>query len=194
MFTSQNLIRLPARHPQSGLLVAVIDTPRGSRYKFKYDEDLGLFWLSKRLPLGTAFPYDFGFVPSTRSEDGDPLDVLVLSDEPAFSGCLLTVQLLGGIEAQQTEKGKTVRNDRLIAVVETPFNRPDLHRLEDVGQSRLEEIERFFISYNEAEGRQFKPVGRYGRVTAESIVTKAMCEFEAAESEASMGGTSGFPA
>jgi inorganic pyrophosphatase len=181
MLTLPHLTRLPAHHPQSGLFVVVIDTPRGSRNKFKYDDELNLFWLSKVLPLGSSFPYDFGFIPSTRAEDGDPLDVLVLMDEPAFSGSLVTVQLLGGIEAEQTEKGKTVRNDRLIATVETPYNRPDMHTLEDVGAARLDEIEHFFVSYNQAEGRQFQPVRRYGPDVAERIVTDTMRRFEEAE-------------
>jgi inorganic pyrophosphatase len=181
MFLSPKLTHLRPRHPDSGLIVVVVDTPRGSRNKFKYDEDLGLFWLSKVLPLGAAFPYDFGFIPSTRGGDGDPLDVLVLMDESAFAGCLVTVRLLGGIEARQTEKGKTVRNDRLIATVETHYNRPDMYTLEDVGEARLDEIEHFFISYNQAEGRQFKPVRRYGPEVAERTVAQAVHEFEEAE-------------
>ena len=94
--------------------------------KFKYEEHVGLFRLSKVLPLGASFPYDLGFVPSTRADDGDALDVLVLMDAPAFTGCLVTVRMLGVIEAEQTEKGKTVRNDRLIAAVET--HHPDFVR------------------------------------------------------------------
>src|SRR5438045_736720 len=131
MNTLQELTRLRARDPDSGLVHVIIDTPKGSRNKFKYDEQLGLFRLGKVLPLGTSFPYDFGFIPSTRAEDGDPLDVLVLMDEPAFSGCLLAVRLLGVIQAEQTEQGKTVRNDRLIGMAETPYNRPDVTSLDE---------------------------------------------------------------
>src|SRR5204863_796713 len=97
-------------------LSAVIETPKGSRSKFKYDEEHGLFKLSGVLPAGAVFPFDFGFVPATVGEDGDPLDVLVLMDEPVFSGCFVAARLLGVIEARQTEDGKTERNDRLIAV------------------------------------------------------------------------------
>src|SRR5437588_699981 len=100
MFT-QAQTHLEARDPASGLVHVVIDTPRGSRNKFKYDEKLGLFRLSKVLPLGSCFPYDFGFIPSTRAGDGDALDVLVLMDEPAFTGCLLRVRLIGVLQAEQ---------------------------------------------------------------------------------------------
>src|SRR5436190_11771989 len=101
------LIELPTDDEESSLINAVIDTPKGSRKKYKYDEDLGLFLLRKELPRGASFPYDFGFIPGTRGEDGDPLDVLVLTDEPSFPGCLARVRLIGVIEAEQTEKGKT---------------------------------------------------------------------------------------
>ena len=101
---------------ESGALHVVIDTPKGSRNKFAWDEELELFSLTGVLPAGAVFPYDFGFIPNTRGGDGDPLDVLVVMDEPAFVGCLVSCRLLGVIEAKQTEKGKTERNDRLIAV------------------------------------------------------------------------------
>src|SRR5437763_6775127 len=96
----------------------VIETPRGNRNKFKYDPESGFFKLSKILPEGMVFPYDFGFVPSTKGEDGDPLDVLVLTDDPLFPGCLVDCVMIGVIEAEQEEDGETQRNDRLIAVAQ----------------------------------------------------------------------------
>ena len=175
---SQELTQLSARDPDTGLVNVVIDTPRGSRNKYRYDEKLGVFRLRKILPLGSSFPYDFGFIPSTRAGDGDPLDVLVLSDEPAFCGCVVPVRLLGVIEAEQTENGKTVRNDRLIGVVETPYNRPEVRSLSELSLSRLDEIEHFFISYNEAEGRQFKPLGRHEPHVAEKLIEEALRNFK----------------
>jgi inorganic pyrophosphatase len=175
--STQGLTHLPARDPGSGLVHVVVDTPRGSRNKFKYDEKLGLFRLSKVLPLGACFPYDFGFIPSTRAGDGDPVDVLVLADEPAFPGCLLPVRLLGVIRAEQTEKGKTVQNDRLLGVVETPYNPPMARSLDELPASRLDEIEHFFVSYNRAEGREFRPTGREGPEVAEELVEAGMRSF-----------------
>ena len=115
----------PVRDPKTDLINVVVDTPRGSRNKYKYDEKLGVFRLSRVLPAGMAFPYDFGSIPRTRADDGDALDILVLVDAPTFPGCLLNVQLLGVLRAKQREKGKTVRNDRLIAVAQTPVNKPE---------------------------------------------------------------------
>ena len=158
MATSVN--ELPAVDPDSGRLNVVVDTPKGSRNKYKFDEQRGHWRLGKVLPLGQYFPYDFGFLPSTRGEDGDPVDVLLLMDEAAFPGCVVPARLIGVLEAEQTEQGKTVRNDRLVAVVETPYNPAEYHSLEEVSPQRLDEIEHFFVSYNQMEGRQFKPLAR----------------------------------
>src|SRR5215210_6607135 len=111
---------------ESDDLNVIIETPKGSRNKFDFDEELGLFKLGGVLPAGAVFPFDFGFVPATRGGDGDPLDVLVLMDEPAFVGCLVPARLIGVIEAEQTEEGKTTRNDRLIAVTTTSRNHRDI--------------------------------------------------------------------
>jgi inorganic pyrophosphatase len=160
----------PAVDPDSGRLNVVIDTPKRSRNKYKFDERQGHWRLGKVLPLGMSFPYDFGFLPSTRGEDGDPVDVLLLMDEPAFPGCVVPARLIGVLEAEQTEDGKTVRNDRLVAVVETPYNPAEFHSLEEVSRQRLEEIEHFFVSYNQMEGRQFKPLARRGADHARELL------------------------
>ncbi|HZH34710.1 MAG TPA: inorganic diphosphatase, partial [Pyrinomonadaceae bacterium] len=129
-------------------LNVIIETPKGSRNKYTFDEKLGLFKLGGVLPLGANFPFDFGFIPSTTGGDNDPLDVLLLMDEPAFAGCLVESRLLGVIEAEQTEDGKTERNDRLIAVAENSRNHKNVRSLEDLNENAIGEIEHFFISYN----------------------------------------------
>ena len=97
-------------------VMVVIETPKGSPNKLAFEPRYGTFVLKGVLPAGAVFPFDFGFVPSTRAEDGDPLDVLVLMDAPVFPGCIVPSRLVGVIEAEQTEDGKTERNDRLLAV------------------------------------------------------------------------------
>jgi inorganic pyrophosphatase len=164
--------KLPPIDRESGDLNIVIDTPQGSRNKFAWDEKRLLFELSGVLPAGAVFPYDFGFIPNTRGGDGDPLDVLVLMDEPAFSGCLVRSRLLGVIEAEQTEKGETERNDRLIAVASKSRTHSDLKTLTDLSPKLLDEIEHFFISYNEVKGKKFKPLGRYGPERARRLVLR----------------------
>lgn len=155
---------------ETGSLNAIIDTPKGSRNKYKFDEILGLFRLGGVLPVGMFFPFDFGYVPNTRGGDGDPLDVLVLMDEPAFVGCLIPSRLIGVICADQTEDGRTEQNDRLIAVAENSYVHRDIRSINDLNEILLGEIEHFFVAYNEAKGKQFKPQGRYAARRAREIV------------------------
>ena len=135
---------------------------------------LGLYRLSKVLPLGMAFPSDFGFIPSTRAADGDPLDVLVLGEDALFPGCLVTVRLVGVLQAEQTEHGKTFRNDRLLGAIETPLNRPAIQTLADLRAEHLDEIEAFFMTYNHLEGRHFTPIGRHGPAQAAQLLADSI--------------------
>jgi inorganic pyrophosphatase len=97
-------------------IVVIIETPKGSRNKYAYEPDERIFTLKKVLPAGMASPYDFGFVPSTLGGDGDPLDVLVLMDEPAFPGCKLTARVIGIIEGEQGRRpGSSPSRPRCVA-------------------------------------------------------------------------------
>jgi inorganic pyrophosphatase len=131
--------------------------------------------------VGLAFPYDFGFIPSTRAEDGDPLDVLVLGEDALFPGCVVTIRLVGVLQAEQTEHGKTFRNDRLLGAIETPVNRPAIQTLEDLRSERLDEIEYFFVAYNHLEGRHFQPIGRHGPALAEQLLADGIRQFDHAK-------------
>ncbi len=166
---------LPAFDEETGDLNAIVDTPKHSRNKYEYDAELGLFKLAGVLPAGAYFPYDFGYVPSTLGEDGDPLDVLILMDEPAFVGCLVPARLIGVIEAEQTERdGETGRNDRLIAVAANSHAHKEVRSLDDIAESLVDEIEHFFVSYNEIKGKVFKPLGRYGPHRARQLVERGI--------------------
>lgn len=165
---------LPAFDEESGDLNVIIETPQGSRNKFKYDEARGLFRLNKVLPAGAVFPFDFGYVPSTLGEDGDPLDVLVLMDAPAFAGCLVSARLIGVIEADQTAHPRTIRNDRLIAVAAESRDHKDVHTLDEISPNLMDEIEHFFVSYNAIRGRTFRPRGRGGPVQARKLVEQGI--------------------
>ena len=162
--------RLPAYAADGQTLHVIVDTPKGSRNKFVYDEDLRLYRLSGVLPAGAVFPFDFGYVPSTRGGDGDPLDVLVLLDEPTFVGCLVPVRLLGVVEAEQTEDGETTRNDRLVGVAASARNHADARTLADLPGNLLDEIQHFFVSYNAAKGKVFRPLGTHGPERAAKVV------------------------
>jgi inorganic pyrophosphatase len=173
-----NLINLDAFHKEPEELNVIIETPKGSRNKYNYDEGLRLFRLGGVLASGSSFPFDFGFVPSTRGGDGDPLDVLVLMDEPVFAGCLVRVRLVGLIEAEQTERdGETTRNDRLIGVAAKSRLHQRVRALESLGAELLEEIEHFFVSYNQIKDKEFKPLGRFGPERALKLVEEGRREF-----------------
>ncbi len=165
---------LPA-YDDDNLLNVIIETPKGSRNKFKYDEKRGVFSLSGVLPAGAVFPFDFGYLPSTQGQDGDPLDILLLMDEPAFAGCLIPARLLGVIKVEKTERdGKTERNDRLIAVAAQSHTHRDVQELSDLPDPLLDEIEHFFKSYNDARGKEFKPTGRFGKQRANALIEEGM--------------------
>lgn len=163
--------RLESFDPETGEANAIIETPKGSRNKYDYDETSGLFKLGGVLPAGASFPFDFGFIPATLGEDGDPLDVLVIMDEAAFAGCLVSVRLIGVIEADQTERdGQTMRNDRLIAVASHYSQHEEVQSLNDLNHGALDEIEHFFISYNTIKGKKFEPRERSGAKRAHELV------------------------
>ena len=164
------LSELPPTDPETGGLNVVIETPQGSRNKYKYDEKRGLFKLGKVLPMGMAFPFDFGFLPNTVGGDGDPLDVLVLSDSPAFPGCLVESRLLGVLEAEQTHEGRTNRNDRLLAVAAESHDYALARTLEDLPPDLPDRIEHFFVSYLAAEGKAVRFLGRGGPDRARQII------------------------
>src|ERR1043166_8144861 len=120
---------------------AVIETPQGSRNKFDFNPENGLFELCSAMPAGVTFPFEFGFIPSTLGMDGDPLDVLILMDAPTFVGCVAKVRLIGVIEAKQTgEKGKLVRNDRLIGVATESRRHEGIRSVQDVPDELVKEI------------------------------------------------------
>ncbi len=157
-----NLEKIPSWDDATGSLNVIIETSKGSRNKLRYDAKLGTFALSKVLPAGMVFPFDFGFVPATLAEDGDPLDVLVLLDEPVCAGCQISCRLIGVIEAEETEDGKTTRNDRLLAVAECSHDHRCISSIKDLSSHLLEELEHFFQCYHDLDGKRFKTRGHRG--------------------------------
>ncbi|HEV7220003.1 MAG: inorganic diphosphatase [Terriglobales bacterium] len=152
------------------LLQVIIETPKGSRNKYAFDPDQGIFALKKVLPAGMAFPYDFGFIPSTLGDDGDPLDVLVLMDEPAFSGCLLKCRIIGVIEGEQGETGDKIRNDRIVAIERANHRWADVKVVDDLGKKFLEELEEFFVNYHDLSGEKYKLLGAKGPGEARKLI------------------------
>jgi inorganic pyrophosphatase len=156
------------------LLRVVIETPKGSRNKFAFNVDERVFELKKVLPAGMTFPYDFGFVPSTKADDGDPVDVLVLMDEPAFAGCVLSCRPIGVIQGEQGDKKKQVRNDRILAVERDAHSWSDIKTIDDLGKKFCQELEEFFVNYHSLSGQHYKVLSLKGPGQAKKLVKSGM--------------------
>ena len=147
----------------NGVIRVVIETPKGSRNKYAFDPDDKVFELKKVLPVGMAFPYDFGFIPSTMAEDGDPVDVLVLMDEPAFAGCALKCRPIGIIEGEQRAGKKTERNDRIVAVEHGEHHSySKIAHIDELGKQFVAELEQFFVNYHDLSGKKYQVLGVRG--------------------------------
>lgn len=171
--SKKNTLADPSRlkpEDRKHLLRVVIETPKGSRNKFAFNTSDRVFELKTVLPSGMTFPYDFGFVPSTRADDGDAVDVLVLMDEPAFPGCVLSCRPLGVIEGMQREKNKRVRNDRIIAVEKDAHSWADVKTIEDLGKQFRRELEEFFVDYHNLLGNEYTVRGVKGPEQARKLV------------------------
>ena len=162
---NNNLTQLSPFDPKDKTLIQVIiETPRGSRNKFACDPEQRVFEVKRVLPSGMTFPYEFGFVPSTEADDGDPTDVLVLMDEPATPGVLVKCRLIGAITGEQLDprKKKAIRNDRLLAVERANHEYADITDIKDLDKKWLSELENFFTNYHEMEGKKYKVLDRCG--------------------------------
>lgn len=161
--------RLPTK-TGDGYHHVVIETPRGSRAKLAYDPKLGAFTLSKSLLAGLTYPYDWGFIPSTKADDGDPLDVMVIHDAATYPGLVLTCRLIGILQINQKKKGSVLRNDRLFAVPRYSHNEKGLKDVRDLSKSMREELEKFFIATDELEEKQLQILGWKGSKSAMKAV------------------------
>ena len=168
-----NPIKLRPVSKQDGLLQVIIETPKGSRNKFAFDPDQKVFALKSVLPAGMVFPYDFGFLPQTLAPDGDPIDVLLLMDEPAFPGITVRARLIGVIEGEQIDGKKKTRNDRLLAVAEANFLYSTIRSHNDLPDTWMNQLEEFFVNYHRLEGKEYRLLGCRGIDEANRLIHKA---------------------
>ena len=153
---------------------AFIEIPRGSRNKYEYDKELKTFRLDRVLYSSVHYPSDYGYIPETLAEDGDPLDILVIVQEPTFPGCIIPARPIGGLDMWD-EKGSDFK------VVAVPIGDPryaEIFTMEDAGSHWAREIETFFASYKHLENktsevRGWHDVEHVGRVIAECRVRYA---------------------
>lgn len=140
-------------------VTAIIESPKGSGQKYDYEKDMKLFRLTKILPAGMVFPFDFGFIPDTLAEDGDPLDIIVISEFKSFTGCMMECTIIGAIKAFQTERdGEKMRNDRFLGIPVVSELFKDISNTDQLPKSIISQIQNFFKNYNEQAGKKFEPM------------------------------------
>jgi len=171
-----NLLKLPT-WSDDHLVHVVVETPRGARAKLKFDPKLKTFVLSKSLLLGLTYPYDWGFVPSTRAEDGDPIDVMVIHDAATTSGLVLKCKVIGVLETLQKKNGEKTRNDRIFAVPAQSHRERQLDDVKDLEPETREELQKFFIATHELEAKQLSFLGWAGAKKARHLIKKSAARF-----------------
>jgi inorganic pyrophosphatase len=174
-----NPLKLPVEGDEKGSIRCIVETPRGSRAKFRYDPESKMFSLSKELVTGLSYPYDWGFIPSTLGDDGDPVDVMVLHDVTTYPGMIICATLVGVLEVNDVKEGKKIANPRLFAV---PVGANREHDLEDVRQlskRTRKELERFFKQTAALESKEVEVLEWDGPKVAHKILDQAAARFRA---------------
>ena len=164
-----DLTKLPARD-REGNVHFVVESPRGSGLKLKYEAELGVFVLSRTLALGVTYPFDWGFIPGTLAPDGDPLDAMVITDTPSYPGVVLACAPIGVVRLEQDEKEGRERNDRVIAVPVKASRFDGIRDHHDLSDRMREEIQQFFVAAVFFAGKNVKLLGWGGREEAMALI------------------------
>lgn len=141
-----DLSRIPAQ-PKPGLINVLIEIPKGSKNKYEFDKDMQAFALDRVLYSSVQYPYDYGFVPNTLADDGDPLDGMVMMDQPTFPGCVIAARPIGMLE--MIDGGD--RDEKILCVPDKDPRYANIKSLKDVPQHRLDELAEFFKTYKNLE-------------------------------------------
>jgi inorganic pyrophosphatase len=149
-----DLSRIPAQ-PKPGLINVLIEIPAGSKNKYEFDKDLQAFALDRVLYSSVQYPYDYGFVPNTLADDGDPLDGMVLMDQPTFPGCVIAARPIGMLE--MIDGGD--RDEKILCVPDKDPRYAQVKSLEDIAEHRLAEISEFFKTYKNLEKKVTEILG-----------------------------------
>jgi inorganic pyrophosphatase len=170
-----DLLSLPTRSENGGIHV-VVESPRGSRVKIKYEPALRAFKFSRPLVTGLFYPYDWGFIPSTLGPDGDPLDAMVFSDLGTYPGVVIECRILGVLKLEQNKQNpkRRVRNDRLL-VVPTKMPRFDSFKTtQDLPERWRQELEDFFVATTHFENKEPKFMGWAGPEVGERMLKQCV--------------------
>jgi len=177
-----NLENIPAFSEGEHVHV-VVETPRGSRAKLSYDPKLEVFVLRKSLLTGLTYPHDWGFIPSTKADDGDPLDVMLIHDAGTFPGLVIVSRVIGVLQIEQKRKNKTERNDRILAVPRRSHSERSIRDIGDLTKPFQEELEKFFAATDELEDKTLTMIGWKGPQAALKAIKVAAKSFLGDENE-----------
>lgn len=164
------LTNLPVGPEPPHVLYAIVEIPRGGKNKYEYDSELEVFRLDRVLYSSVHYPAAYGFVPSTRADDGDPLDILVMTTEPTFTGCLIEARPVG-IFHMRDEKGD---DEKVLAVPTADPRYSEVTELAHVAPHFLREVEHFFAIYKELEGKRVETFGWEDRSSAIDSIRRAI--------------------
>jgi inorganic pyrophosphatase len=168
-----NYLELPIGKNAPELINAVIEIPLDGITKYEYDKELHVFKLDRNLFSPVHYPGDYGFIPSTLGDDGDPLDVLVLVDTPSFPGCLQEVRPIGVLDMIDQGEG----DEKILAVGKGNPRYDDVKEYSDIYPHILKEIQHFFSIYKDLEGKRVEVRGFQGAAEAKAIILKAQKAF-----------------
>ncbi|MGI0494275.1 inorganic diphosphatase [Alkalinema pantanalense CENA528] len=149
-----DLSRIPAQ-PKAGLINVLIEIPAGSKNKYEFDKDMNAFALDRVLYASVMYPYDYGFVPNTLADDGDPLDGMVIMDQPTFPGCVIAARPIGMLE--MIDGGD--RDEKILCVPDKDPRYTNVKSIKDIPQHRLDEIAEFFQTYKNLEKKSVEILG-----------------------------------
>jgi len=164
-----DLSRIPPQ-PKAGILNVLIEIPAGSKNKYEFDKDLNAFALDRVLYSSVQYPYDYGFIPNTLADDGDPLDGMVIMDQPTFPGCIIPARPIGMLI--MIDGGD--RDEKILCVPAKDPRYNDVKALTDIAPHRLEEIAEFFRSYKNLEKKVTEIRGWEGMEEVQALVTKSI--------------------
>lgn len=149
---------------------AIIEIPKGSRNKYEYDKDMEAFTLDRVLYSSVVYPADYGFIPQTIYDDGDPMDIMVLMEQPSFPGCVIVSRPIGIM-------GMIDGGDKDYKILAVPVDDPkfkDIHNISDVPAHLLDEIEEFFLTYKNLEGKKVEVLSWEGAEVAKKEAIRSI--------------------
>ncbi len=167
-----DLLRIPAQ-PKAGLINVLVEIPAGSKNKYEFDKDLNAFALDRVLYASVQYPYDYGFIPNTLADDGDPLDGMVIMDQPTFPGCVIAARPIGMLE--MIDGGD--RDEKILCVPDKDPRFAQVTSLQNIAPHRLDEIAEFFQTYKNLEKKSVEILGWQDVDKVNALVEKCIAAY-----------------